>query len=264
MSCLPEHGRVPCTRCHSISDPEFDRTQTEDGGWRITWNPLSWGATEPEIVVLGFSKGPTQKGALADSPHDEIAYKGRRGNVGKILAHVGLLSSGTKDELKVDVDRLIANRTGRFHFASLVRCTVERFDADSGEWKGSGGGMLDKFVATDFGQRVSKNCTSQFLASLPSRTKLIVVFGLGTKMNYVREARKLMAQARPGNWVTVNDVAYSDGSVTVVHVEHFASQGALIPNWLDENDHPRSELGNLAKEAVGRVIGAQQIAAADV
>ncbi len=38
--------------------------------------------------------------------------------------------------------------------------------------------------------------------------------------------------------------------ITVVHVEHFASQGALIPNWLGENKSERSKLGGLAIESV--------------
>ena len=48
----------------------------------------------------------------------------------------------------------------------------------------------------------------------------------------------------------INSVAYTDGKITVVHVEHFTSQGALIPNWLGENAHPRSNLGRLSKAAV--------------
>jgi hypothetical protein len=115
--------------------------------------------------------------------------------------------------------------------------------------------MLDKFVATPFGKEVAGNCSTSFLTALPHRTKLVIMFGLGTKMNYVREARKLISAARPGAWRTVNDVAYTDGRVTFVHVEHFASQGALIPNWLGENMHDRAKLGVMAREAVRMALG---------
>jgi hypothetical protein len=211
---------------------------------------LSWGSTTPEIVVLGFSKGPTQAGALASVAHDEIAYKGSRQNVGKILAHLGLIPADSPDGLKRCVDRLIADPAGRFHFASLVRCTVERFDRKAGAWKGSGGGMLDKFVALPFGQRVAANCATAFLGRLPDRTRLIVMFGLGTRLNYVASARELFRHARPGPWRTLNPVAYTDGAVTVVHVEHFASQGRLIPDWLGQNPSERSALGQHARSAV--------------
>lgn len=250
MSCLPGHGRVSCALCHDDSSPEFDVSKRTEGDWRITANPLSWGSITPEIIVLGFSKGPTQAGALSSTPHDEIAYKGSRRNVGKILAHIGLIPADTPDRLKDHVDRLIADKSGRFHFASLIRCTVERYDRKSASWKGSGGGMLDKFIATSFGSSVASNCTKTFLRDLPEQTRLVVMFGLGTNMNYVASAYGLFRSARPGDWRMINLVAYTDGKITVVHVEHFASQGALIPNWLGVNASPRAELGRLSKAAV--------------
>lgn len=255
MNSLPCHGRIDCTLCYEGQSVAFDQTRQEKDGWRITANPLAWGNVTPEVVVLGFSKGPTQAGALAASLHDEIAYKGGRLAVGKILAHIDLIPSGDNIALKETVNKLIAERSGRFHFGSLVRCTVERHDEKSGQWKGSGGGMLDKFVATSFGTSIAGQCSVNFLANLPSKTRLVVMFGLGTRGNYVTEARKLIEKARPGHWSTVNEVAYSDGKVTFVHVEHFASQGALLPNWLGENKHKRSRLGQFARDAVQVALG---------
>lgn len=253
MSCIPSHGRVNCVRCFApLQATEFDTTRraAPDGSWRITSNPLAWGSMEPEIVVLGFSKGPTQTGALASSPHDEIAYKGSRMAVGKILVHIGVVPQPENSDYRGMVDRLISDRNGRFHFGSLVRCTVERFDEKTRSWKGSGGGMLDKFMGTQFGNEVATNCASQFLGALPTKTRLVIMFGLGSKLNYISAARKLVEAARPGNWRMLNEVSYSDGNLTFVHVEHFASQGALIPNWLGINDHPRSEYGRKSREAV--------------
>lgn len=254
MSCLPIHGRVACERCYQGCATQFDMTKRTEGDWRITFNPLAWGNTEPEVVVLGFSKGPTQAGALAGTEHDQIAYKGSRLNVGKILAHIGLMERGTPDELRTAVDRLISDRKGRFHFASLVRCTVERFDSKANAWKGSGGGMLDKFVSSKFGDEVSLNCVSQFVGDLPSKTKLVVMFGLGTNMNYVVSAKRLFERARGVKFANLNSVAYTDGKITVVHVEHFASQGALVPNWLGEKNHERARLGEQARDAVLSVL----------
>jgi hypothetical protein len=252
MTHLPNHGRIDCTNCFNEEPVLFDQTQKSDGSWRITANPLAWGNTAAEIVVLGFSKGPTQAGALASTPHDQIAYKGSRLNVGKILAHIGLMEKTEDSVLKHTVDDAIANRNGRFHFGSFIKCTVERRDPETGKWKGSGGGMLDKFVATPFGQSIAQTCATKFLGTLPESTKLVVMFGLGTKQNYVHEAFKLFEAARPGRWHWVNEVSYSDSIITVVHVEHFASQGALIPNWLGINKHERSRFGVLAKEAVAQ------------
>ena len=250
MSCLPDHGRVSCSLCYGDCSPQFDVTKRTEGDWRITANPLSWGNTTPEVVVLGFSKGPTQAGALTTAPHDEIAYKGGRGNVGKIIVHIGLLPASQDGDLASEVSKAIADPSGRFHFGSLVRCTVERYEKKSSSWKGSGGGMLDKFVATPFGQEVANNCAEKFLSQLPASTKLVVMFGLGSKLNYVQEAFKLYQKACKGPWRWLNEVAYTNGSIVVVHVEHFASQGALIPQWMGKDQHERGQYGRMAQDAV--------------
>src|SRR5258707_143695 len=75
-------------------------------------NPLSWGSRTPEVLVLGFSKGPSQAGALATQPHDQIAYRGGRTNLAKILHHIGLLTAPDSQL----VDQAIADSSGRFHF----------------------------------------------------------------------------------------------------------------------------------------------------
>lgn len=192
--CLPAHGRVPCSVCFS-SPVEFDITRRQSGAWRITSNPLSWGNQRPEIVVLGFSKGPTQAGALARSTHDEIAFKGARANAYAILAHLGLVRFSI-DPARA-MARLIADRSGRFGFGSLVRCTVERFDQTTSKWVGTGGGMLDKFMADPFGIEVAGRCTLVFLGHLPTETKLVILYGLGARLGYVDAAERLIRKARP-------------------------------------------------------------------
>jgi hypothetical protein len=259
-SCLPAHGRVACSLCFPNESVEFDRSTKEGDGWRITANPMAWGTVEPEVVVLGFSKGPTQAGALSTSPHDEIAYKGSRKNVGKILAHIKLMPPGTSEQLERSVDRLISDRHGRFHFSSFIRCTVERFDNKKQTWEGSGGGMLDRFVSTKFGSAVANRCASRFLGKLPPTVRLVVMFGLGTKLNYVDSAFAVFQAVRPAAWAKFNDVAHTDGHLMVVHVEHFASQGALTPDWLGTTAKPRADLGNQAREAVHAVLVSVRVA----
>ena len=249
-SSLPTHGRISCSLCHKHT-AVFDETITEAPcrTWRITANPLAWGNSRPEVLVLGFSKGPSQAGKLRELPHNDIPYRKGRMQVGKILAHIGLLPNVAPTELKRLVGQAITDTEGRFGWGSLVRCTVERFDAKEQSWLGSGG-MIDRFMSTPFGREISVNCASRFLRELPAETKLIIMFGLGAGLSYVATARKAIEKGRPGTWRTVNEVAYSDGKVTVVHVEHFASQGANIPNWLGQNGHERERLGILARQAV--------------
>lgn len=248
---LPASGRIACSLCHAGKPLFFDETRTprEENDWRITANPLAWGNPRPEVLVLGFSKGPSQAGELGRLPHNEIPYRKGRMQVGKILAHVGLLPQAEPDDLKKMVERAIADANGRFGWGSLIRCTVERFDSKARTWVGSGG-MIDQFMATSFGQDISRTCATHFLGQLPAETRLVIMFGLGADNAYVGTARKAIERGRPGMWRTINEVAYTDGKVTVIHVEHFASQGANIPNWLGKHDHPRARLGRLARQAV--------------
>jgi hypothetical protein len=249
---LPPHGRVACSLCHVGQCSGFDQTVTTEGDWRLTHNPLAWGNPEAEVAVLGFSKGPTQRGALTRSPHDEIAFKGGRTALARILHHLGLVD---RPESGV-VDRAISDRNGRFHFGSLIRCTVERYDQKATEWMGTGGGMLDKFTKTPFGRQVLSNCIGAHLTGLSPRTKLVVMLGMGAGGNYVEECRRAFVASRPqATWRQINEVAYSDGQLTVVHTEHFKSQGALLPNWLSGDGHPRGKLGLMAREAAKKAVG---------
>ena len=256
---LPAHGRVPCTACFK-GPTQFDVTRTEGDDWRITCNPLSWGNSQPEILVLGFSKGPTQAGALAHTAHDEIAFKGAQAHAYNILAHIGVVPPNS--EPAHAMHRLIASTTGRFGFGSLIRCTVERRDVKHAEWKGTGGGMLDKFVLTPFGRSVAGTCTSSFLGKLPSTVRLVVLYGMGSKGGYVEAAERLIRRARnSATWQRHNEVSYGDAGVTFVHTEHFRSQGVLIPNWLGAKDDQgnvrdpaRARLGQIAAAAVTRAL----------
>lgn len=249
MNTLPTHGRINCSRCFSNGVVEFDKSLYMRGDWRITANPMAWGNSEAKVVVLGFSKGPTQAGALASAPHEDVAYKGSRTNVSKILEYIGVLTLSHGESASEAVSKAIADKSGLFHFGSLIRCTVERFERKGAAWKGSGGGMLDKFISTEFGRSVASNCVKQHLTNLPSTTQLVVMFGMGQKLNYVESAFELYKSARGGQWRRINEVAYTDGKIVIVHVEHFASQGKYIPQWLDATSK-RGRYGVMAKEAV--------------
>ena len=237
MTCLlPAHGRISCTACHA-APAAFDEVAAGTEAWRIRANPLSWGSRSPEVLVLGFSKGPTQAGDLDRTPHDQVAYKGQRVWVGRILARLGLIADpGGKDAMNREIDRLVADPDGRFAFGSMVRCTVERFDAKEGIWKGTGGDMLGGFVSQEFGRRVAGACAERHLGRLPAETRLVVMMGTGSKGNYVDEAERLIrhARGRPSSWRRINAVSYGDDAVTFVHTVHFAAQGRLRGVWFGE------------------------------
>jgi hypothetical protein len=93
--------------------------------------------------------------------------------------------------------------------------------------------MLGGFIADKWGTQVVANCTSRFLGRLPTSVKLVVLFGFGKNGAYVDQAEQAIRAARgSSNWRRISEVAYTDGRVTFVHVEHFRSQGRFIPDWL--------------------------------
>lgn len=254
MANLPMHGRIYCLRCFKSCDRiEFNKTCRTEGEWRITANPFAWGNSDPEVIVLGFSKGPTQIMQIDKLPDNDVAFRSQRTNISKMLDHIGLVPAANG----AYVTQAIKDVAGRFHFGSFIRCAVEFFDAKKEAWRGTDGGIIDKFLTSAFGAEVTQNCMNQHLASLPPRTKLIVMFGMGSKLAYVKDCFKVYERARGGTWIWLNDVAYTDGKITVVHVEHFASLGSLIPDWLGRNIDKRSIYGLMAREAVAHS-GVQQ------
>ena len=77
MSSLPAHGRISCARCFG-GCAEWGRTSIEENGWVLENNPMAWGAADPEILVLGFSKGVRQSGPFLSKPFETIAFAGMR------------------------------------------------------------------------------------------------------------------------------------------------------------------------------------------
>ena len=251
MSCLPAQGASIASSCGYVTGFNRPAYVSDDKAWCIRWNPLAWGNVEPEILVLGFSKGPTQVCALEkpEYQHDRIAFMRSLPQVGKILAHIEVVCVPEDGDYGKMIYHHICNRNGRFHFGSLVRCAVERKD-EKGGWKG-GHGKLDEFLNSDFGKEVAGNCASQFLCKLPAKTKLVIVFGCDT--DYIQAVRKLIQDTRGRKLNEMKEVAYTDGKVTFVHVVHFTAPYDEIPDWLgenDSNDEEKGRRGRLAKEVV--------------
>ena len=246
MSCIPKSGRISCNKCFK-NNVEFGRTElySSDQRWRINNNPLAFGGTSPEVAVMGFSKGPTQVNALMQGQLHDIAFKGGRLALAKIMRRIGLLEGCTDTVIKNRLDVLIKDSCGPVHFGSMVKCAVEQKVKD--QWVGTGAGMLDKFASNPFGDEVTQNCVSQHLVGQPPESlKVVVLLGLGTRLNYVQACREVISKIKVQNLTMINEVAYTDGSVTYVHTEHFASRGAHPLNWLGERDHHRQRYGELA------------------
>ncbi len=53
---LPAHGKIECRVCYQDSKEKAIEPALR---WRMDNNPGAWGSSNPEYLVLGFSKGFT-------------------------------------------------------------------------------------------------------------------------------------------------------------------------------------------------------------
>ena len=74
---LPNHGKLACHRCfNSCSEKDFKPHPL----WTLRNDPGAWGGTEPEVLVLGFSKGSTQANIYEHGEFEDVAFGGAARN----------------------------------------------------------------------------------------------------------------------------------------------------------------------------------------
>ena len=217
---LPPHGFIGCRSCYPTADDSHKFRNSDGTKWKIEQPNATWGSQTPEVVVLGFSRGGNQsKPGLA---FDEIAFKGMRTQLGRILEALSLVKS-------IALDSRIRAGESHLSFGSLVRCSVSQWDEKTENYSKSGNSILQKFAKGDATRSIATQCVRNFLADLPTDTKLVVM--LGNEEKYIKFCYELVSHVR-GEAVWVNPMAYDSQGVRFVHVIHAKAQGRLIPDWL--------------------------------
>lgn len=110
------HGKLSCRVCFS----QTEAGELRLGKWRIQNDPCYWGRGEPEIFVLGFSKGFTQAKAVRESTFEDIPFKGMRDRLTDALRASGIIKATEH------VNYLVSNPDSPVAFVSLIRCSVAR------------------------------------------------------------------------------------------------------------------------------------------
>lgn len=239
MSLLPEHGFIGCTRCYQGAESRTEFSDPRNGKrWALEQPNASWGSRDPRVLVLGFSRGSRQ--TAPGLSFDEIAFKGMRSNLTKILVKLGLL-----DEFD-DVGRHIAKGEKDFAFGSLIRCSISQWDKKKDAFTKSGGSILQNCMKNRSTRDVAERCADTFLVSLPERTEIVVL--LGNEAKYVHACFELIQKSR-GEAERINSVAYRSKGVLFVHVIHAGAQGSLVPDWLNGLKSQRTNLQNALQAA---------------
>ena len=234
------HGRISCSACFPASSPSGSTRNI--GAWRIDNNPGYWGAPNPEVLVLGFSKGANQSRAL---PFDRIGFAGARGNLREILSALGLTASD------VDMDAHFTAAGHTFGFASVVRCGLG-LEAEPGRWKTSGDVVRQAVEEGSPVREIFDRCTERHLSRLPASVRTVVFLGLDEP--YIQAVFKRMSTLRP-SIRRHGPLSYGDGEVTFVHVIHPSPLATSHrQSWLRDDGNP---LGR-KRAAVAAALGARR------
>jgi hypothetical protein len=217
---LPKHGYIGCRSCYPSHGNIYTFSNADGSRWRIEEPNAAWGSSNPEVLVLGFSRGGNQsKPGLA---FDAIAFKGMRTQLGKILAALAIVKSGALDQRIRAFEKYLA-------FGSLIRCSVSQWDEATKNFSKSGNSILQRFAKGDVTSQIAEQCAKNYLLNLPETTRLVVM--LGNEEKYIRFCHVLVKKTR-GEARWVKSVSYDSKGIRFVHVIHPKAQGRLIPDWL--------------------------------
>ena len=142
---MPKHGPITCNECKSFMSHigtntygvySCDVLSTTGGELVLENNPLSFGASNPDVLILGFSKGGNQNNKLEtsqactntkildDKKFRTIAFHTHQPKIEIILKEIGLISEHeTFAELLDPIESL-------FQFGSVIKCSLYIPDPD--------------------------------------------------------------------------------------------------------------------------------------
>ncbi|VTZ27658.1 hypothetical protein MPC4_180001 [Methylocella tundrae] len=220
VSSLPANGRVACSKCFS-GLTVWNETEVIAAGWHIVNNPMSWGAAEPQYLVLGVSKGTTQCEAISAKPHNDVPFDGFRPALAKALQLLGLLQTSETIESKISASEM------EWGFGSMVRCALGLPTADNAIERS--GTVVQRLAAMPADQSWITLCSSVFLRSLPASLRVVVL--LSNDDGYIDACFGAIRRLRPSTR-RINDVAYGDETITWVHIVHVGGPGKNhIASW---------------------------------
>ncbi len=218
---LPSHGMINCNRCFNGENSEQVHKQ-----WKLINNPGAWGSTNPEILVLGFSKGATQNAAMTNGGFDQVAFARIRHRLKEVLTLTKLMDADT------DIEDLFQASENRFSFGSLLRCGLGMSVNDGASYATSGA-----IIAKSFKDPTTKNwlnnCANQHLENLPSNTRVVVMLGVAEA--YIKNCFNLIKDVR-GDAKRINEVAYQSGGVLFVHLAHPSQANGTFSAWCSDDD----------------------------
>lgn len=225
---LPRHGKIDCRECFT----DHEEVMHPHDAWRMVNNPGAWGSAEPEVLVLGFSKGATQVDLYEKSLFEDVAFGGpARKRLTKILQDCGVIKP------EITATSLISNPNSSIAFGSLVRCSLSRLSTseespNNSKYISSGNLILKSFKEIP---DILSTCSKKFLTQLPPSLNIIVL--LGINKSYIKKCRDLV------DTITVDSVeeydwnAYTVDNRLWIHLPHPSPANGSLFKWLAHNSN---------------------------
>lgn len=216
-----QHGPQECRLCF----PSNESTLAV-GDWRLQNNPGYYGSSNPEILVLGFSKGANQNKVASRGDFDKIAFAGARHRLKTVLETLKIMP------VDRGIDALMTAKEPSFGVASLVRCSFCKMK--NGVCKTSGDVIPSAFTNAAT-LAVIQRCATTFLGKLPSRVRLVVL--LGTADSYINKTRAIFSKLY-ADFTSVNPAAFRAGGALWVYAAHPSPGNGHFDAWVS------AEVGN--------------------
>lgn len=220
---LPSHGPIHCRKCWGGTSENI--LTTPDGRFRVVNDPGAWGSSDPEVLVLGISKGFTQAREFARGEFDSVPFKNCRQRLKAILVSVGLMNAGT------NIDAAMTAAESRYAWGSVVRCSLSGWNASKGAFGAGTPQVLPAFKHQD-ARRFLDGCTRRFLAELPRRTKVVCL--LGNDDRYIETLAAVLNGMHKGQYQRVNPVVHRVGGTLWVHVAHPSPGNGYFSAFLND------------------------------
>lgn len=230
------HGPHQCRACFGGSEHTLAL-----GDWRLHNNPGYYGSSDPEILVLGFSKGANQNKIAEEGDFDKIAFAKARHRLKTVLDTLSIMP---KDR---SIDALMMAREQAFGVASLVRCSFCKMKG--GVCKTSGDVIPSAFTNTST-LPIIQRCAAIFLGKLPKRVRLVVL--LGTADSYIAKTKAIFSKLYPG-FVSVNPTAFRAGGALWVYAAHPSPGNGHFESWVSATaENPSGQKRIFALKALGQ------------
>ena len=212
MNNLYLHGEINCKEC-------FAETQcTLENGWELNNNPSYWGASNPKILILGYSKGKTQMNNILE--FDSIAFKGMRSRLKQILVSLNLINDS------IDIDTLFKVEEKKFGFASLIRCGISKNNKTSGS-------LIVQSFKNDCTQNIISNCIQKFLNNnIPDSVEKIIL--LGSSKEYMKLSM-LQFEKIFSDFKKTSENSFFAKNINWTYVAHPSPANGHFNKWIEKH-----------------------------